>query len=148
MKFFAFLFFALVFISKGGAQHQKPIRVKDFSYLFYYNAPTQNYSLEFYALKGHSERVDFLQIWVGNEYRDLAPCNHYFAPEIPHTAFSFAKKHSKNLTGKPPFKFQGEVLVVYRIRGQAKYLALKNPQKTYVKAELPLYPHLPIPCEY
>jgi hypothetical protein len=152
MKTFILWISMLIFIPSSTAQSMKPIKTVDFSYIFQYNIPVQRYDLEFYPLNEHSERIEFLQIWTGNQYRDLTKCNYAISPLRSSQAISMAKKHSSNLSGKPPIKFKGHILVVYRMNGKRKYQVLNQPRITNVVPEKQL-PHArtpppEIPCEY
>jgi hypothetical protein len=125
MKYFFMVIHLIIIVFQSFAQDLVKKQTSDFSYIYLYNAPTQSHSLSFYPLDNSVKKIDFLQIWAGNKYRDLSKCGYYFPNDV---AFSIDNKHPKNLTGKPPIQYKGRVLLVYRVNGKVKYQVLKNPQ--------------------
>ena len=106
MKIFILGFLILFSISSSTAQ-TKRTKTQDFKYAFSYNTSVQHYDLEFYSIHEQAAPVQFLQIWTGNEYRDLSACNYSIDSVMDHQMIPITKKSSLNLIGKPPIRFKG-----------------------------------------
>lgn len=149
---FNFFYAAVIF-----AQMPPPKRIKtkefDYSLLYNQNSAAQTYSLSIYTPSDAIQNVTILEIWVGNEYRNLSECNQSFSPTVPTDLELFiTKKHKRNRIGKPPFVSKGHLLIVYTINGKKKYKVLNDPQIFNLKP-VPNYhvetpPALPQPCRY
>jgi hypothetical protein len=149
MKIFILWISMLTFILSSTAQ-TKLTKTLDFKYAFSYNTVVQHYDLELYSIREQAAPVHFLQIWTGNEYRDLSACNYSIDSVLDHQMIPITKKSPLNLIGKPPIRFKGHILLAYRVNGKTKHIVLNNPQISHIKLRTnrnvaaPPYP----PCFY
>ena len=139
-----YLFVIIIFLAcfeQNKAQVPSLKKASDFSYYFIHNTYRQRHTIELILPSNSQSKISLSQVWIGNEFRDI----HKLAYSDSHVIIEIAKKHPKNIKGKSPIKYKGDILLVYLIDGKTKYYVFKNPYITDFKGYNDNHPHLPMP---